>query len=163
MAIRPNNVPWITEKLKLAQTERRKMERKWRSTRLTVHRELFTDQRDYVTTLCREAKQEYYLEQIGDCGSDPKKLYKVMNELLHHRHDIVLPSYNSNKDMANQFSSFFLNKIEKIRADLDAIQVLSPLNYSNDNNTLPPESLLDFASVDPKRRNSVKDNSKFAC
>ena len=49
--------------------------------------------------------------------------------------------------MANQFSSFFLSKIEKIRADQDAIQLLSPLNNSNDNNTLPPESLLDFASV----------------
>ena len=73
VAIRPKNVPWITEKIKLAQTERRKMERKWRLTRLTVHRELFTDQRDYVTTLCREAKQEYNLEKIGDCGSDPQK------------------------------------------------------------------------------------------
>ena len=110
------------------------MERKWRSTRLTVHQELFTD-------------QEYYLEKIGDCGSDPKKIHKVMNELLHRRRDIVLPSYDSNKDMAKQFSSFFLNKIGKIRADLDAIQVLSPLNNSKDNNTLPPESLLDFASV----------------
>ena len=28
---------------------------------------------------------------------------------------------------------------------MDAIQVLSPLNNSNDNNTLPLESLLDFA------------------
>ena len=64
--------------------------------------------------------------------------------------DVILcspPTYDSNKDMANQLSSFFLNKIEKIRADLDAIQVRSPLNNSNDNNTLPPASLLDFASV----------------
>ena len=114
VAIRPKNVPWITKKIKLAQTERRKMERKWRSTRLTVHRELFTDQSDYVTTLCREAKQEYYLEKICDCGSDPKKLYKVMNELLHRIRDIVLPSHNSNKDMANQFSSFFLTKMRKL-------------------------------------------------
>ena len=159
VAIRPKNVPWITEKIKLAQTERRKMERKWRSTRLIVHRELFTDQRDYVTTLCREAKQWYYLEKIGDCGSDPKKLYKVMNELLHRRRDIVLPSYDSNKDMANQFSSFFLNKIEKIRADLDAIQVLSPLNNSNDNNTLLPESFLDFASVSDEIVSKIIRNS----
>ena len=50
-------------------------------------------------------------------------------------------------------------KIEKIRADLDAIQVLSPLNNSNHNNTLPPESLLDFASISDE---IVKDNSKFA-
>ena len=61
-----------------------------------------------------------------------------MNELLHRRRDIVLPSYDSSKDMANQFGSIFLNKIDKIRADLDAIQVLSPLNNSNANNTLPP-------------------------
>ena len=61
-----------------------------------------------------------------------------MNELLHRRRDIVLPSYNSSKDMANQFGSIFLNKIDKIRADLDAIQVLSHLNNSNANNTLPP-------------------------
>ena len=55
------------------------------------------------------------------------------------RRDIVFPSYDSSKDMANQFISFFLNKIENIGADLDFIQVLSPFNNSNDNNTLPPE------------------------
>ena len=46
-----------------------------------------------------------------------------------------------------QTSSAHFFKIEKIRADLDAIQVLSPLNNSNHNNTLPPETLLDSASI----------------
>ena len=36
-----------------------------------------------------------------------------MDELLHSRRDIVLPSYDSNKDKANQFSSFFLTKLRK--------------------------------------------------
>ena len=84
-----------------------------------------------------------------------------MDELLHRRRDIVLPSYDSNKDMANQFSSFFLNKIEKIRDDLDVIQVLSPFNNSNDNNTLPPESLLDFASVSDDKVNKSINTGTF--
>ena len=120
-----------------------------------MHQELFPDQRDYVIILCREAKREYYQEKIGDSCSDPQKHYKVMNELLHHDmilwsppmiHGLPCPCLNqSSKDMANQFSCYFLSKMEKIRGDLDAIQVLSPLN--NSKNTLPPESLLDFASV----------------
>ena len=73
--------------------------------------------------------------------------------------DVILCSYDSNKDMANQFSAFFLDKIDQIRADLDAIQVLSPLNNSNDNNTLPPESLFDFGSVNDKIVSKIIRNS----
>ena len=72
---------------------------------------------------------------------------------------IVAPTPKKDKNMTNQFSSFFLNKMEKIGVDLDAIQVLSPLNNSNDNNTLPPESLLDFASVNDEIVSKIIRNS----
>ena len=73
--------------------------------------------------------------------------------------DVILCSYDSKKDMANLFSAFFLDKIDQIRADLDAIQVLSPLNNSNDNNTLPPESLFDFVSVNDEIVSKIIRNS----
>ena len=50
-AVRPHNVPWITDEIKTTQTEQRRLERKWRSSQLTVHRQMFIHQRDTTATV----------------------------------------------------------------------------------------------------------------
>ena len=39
-----------------------------------------------------------------------------MNELIDNKIETVLPHYNSNKTLANQFQTFFRDKIAKIRS-----------------------------------------------
>ena len=110
--------------------------RKWRSTKLTVHRQMLTNQRDHVSDMCRAAKIEYYQTKIETCGSGQKKLYQVMTELLHRKGPALLPAHDSSKDLAYKFCTFFTEKITSIRSQLDSINltdrhtILSPITSS---------------------------------
>ena len=136
---RSRNIPWISDNIKAEQAIRRRYERKWRSTKLTVHRQMLTNQRDHVSDMCRAAKIEYYQTKIETCGSDQKKLYQVMNELLHRKGPALLPAHDSSKDLADKFCTFFTEKITSMmctRSQLDSITladrhtILSPITSS---------------------------------
>ena len=118
---RSRNIPWISDNIKAEQAIRRRYERKWRSTKLTVHRQMLTNQRDHVSDMCRAAKIENYQTKIETCGSDQKKLYQVMNELPHRKGPALLPAHDSSKDLADKFCTFITEKITSICSQLDSI------------------------------------------
>ena len=97
---------------------------------------MLTNQRDHVSDMCRAAKIEYYQTKIEICGSDQKKLYQVMNELLHRKGPALLPAHDSSKDLADKFCIFFTEKMTSIRSQLDSINstdrhtILSPITSS---------------------------------
>ena len=96
IVIRPQQ-PWFSDDLHLAKSEKRKAERLWRRTGLTVHREIFKEERDKYNKLLVSSKVSYYNQRIIDCGQDSKAMSKTMNELLF------------------RFSCSFKEKIDKIR------------------------------------------------
>ena len=57
--------------------------------------------------------------KIEECGSDSKKLFLSVNHLTGHNPEIPLPTRRSDKELAEEFASFFLSKIIKIREELD--------------------------------------------
>ena len=58
----------------------------------------------------------YYIAVINENGDDPKKLWQVLRSALHRIPDKVIPSNSSKtKQLADQFASFFIKKISKIR------------------------------------------------
>ena len=50
------SAPWLTDKVREARRRRRQAERRWRSTRLTVHREIFVKERATVKRCIRDAR-----------------------------------------------------------------------------------------------------------
>ncbi|XP_053405136.1 uncharacterized protein LOC128558892 [Mercenaria mercenaria] len=77
IVLRPT-CPWFNEELHDAKHIKRKLERNWRRTKLTIDHQIYREQ----------------------CG--------VVNET-------VLPSGSTSKELAQAFSDFFINKIDKIR------------------------------------------------
>ena len=71
IVIRPQQ-PWFSDDLHLAKSEKRKAERLWRRTGLTVHREIFKEERDKYNKLLLSSKVSYYNQRIIDCGQDSK-------------------------------------------------------------------------------------------
>ena len=58
--------------------------------------------------------------KIEECGSNSKKLFLLVNHLTGHKPEIPLPTRRSDKELAEEFASFFfLSKIVKIREELD--------------------------------------------
>ena len=54
ITIRPK-VPWFNGDIKMAKQKRRQLERRWRQSRLTIHRDLFKEQRRHVNQLIASA------------------------------------------------------------------------------------------------------------
>ena len=118
--IRPQT-PWHTEEIKYEKTVRRKYERQWKKTGLTIHKEMFQQQRNKVTNLIRESKSKHWTEIISE-AKDQKELFDVTSKLLHKTKCAKLPSRKSDAELAEKFSEFFHKKIATIRTEIEENQ-----------------------------------------
>lgn len=118
VVFRPS-VPWINNNIIKAKHQRRKAERKWRSTRCQSDLILFKKSRNYVTFLMNKALQDYYSDLICNNGNDLKHLFKVSKYLLNIASIPVLPPHEDKQQLANELGTYFIRKISNIRSDLD--------------------------------------------
>lgn len=122
--LRPNT-KWYSEELRDAKRERLRAERLWRKTRLEVHRQIFRDTSSKTAKLLYKTKQDYFSKKIEECGKDNKQLFKLSKSLMGKKQETILPSSTSNKELANEFSKFFINKVATIR---DGLRKLTTFN-----------------------------------
>ena len=74
---------------------------------------------DYRKSL-NDAKMMVISNKVLECGPDMRKLYAVVNGLLGTTKCNPLPECDSDDELAESFASFFLDKIKKIRDNLDS-------------------------------------------
>ena len=129
--------PWYNEHIRQAKRERRRLERAFRHSNLEIDKEMFLNQQKLVNDLCSKYKQSYYNNKITEAENDSKQLFKISKQLLCKSKESTLPSHPSSKDLANKFSSYFSDKIGKIRTDLDNNKSKS----SNDKQTINVDTL----------------------
>ena len=106
--------------------KRRQCERRWRRTGLTIHREVYLSQRDLVNQLIYQANIDLYSDKIRLCGKDQQLLFNAVDELLHWKKKTELPDCDSDIDLADKWSEYFVDKISKIRKNLDLNSPKSP-------------------------------------
>ena len=112
-----SDAPWYNTSTRKAKVARRKAERKWRDTKSP------SDYCDYkvkcfnVLKALRSARREYYHTLITQAPSQ-KEIFRVTNSLLNSKADRVFPATESSKELAEEFSEFFINKIKVIRENL---------------------------------------------
>ncbi len=109
---------WYTEEIAEAKSERRRLERYWRFSRLEIDRQLHAAQCRVVQNLLDKARCQYYNNIIKENSGDQKVLYKTVNKLLHRKAETPLPSHTSLEELAERFADFFSDKIMKIREKL---------------------------------------------
>ena len=128
--IRPRNSrPWFNAEIQNAKQVRRRAERKWRKSQLSIDLHLLQEAHKNVSTLCSSAKQSYYCTKIKNCEGDQNKLFKIGNSLLHRKSCSSLPSFKTESDLAEHFCDFFLNKIQMIKNSF-------PNNCQDNNSTV---------------------------
>ena len=81
--------PWFTDELHQAKNERRKAERLWRRTGLTVHKEIYRAEKCKYNTLLLDSKATYFNERITECGNDSKAISKIIDDLLSTQNDKI--------------------------------------------------------------------------
>ena len=120
ITLRPH-APWYTEAVRREKRERRKCERTATRTLLTVDREIAEERYARRTVQIEQAKAAYYTSQIDKNKGDSKTLFKLTNSLMGKNGETILPTHSCDKTLADQFLSFFHNKIDNIRTGLCAM------------------------------------------
>ena len=77
--------PWFSDLLYQHKRERRKPERKWKSTSLTVDFDHFKKIRNNYNVALFSAKCSFYNIKILECGNDFKTMFSIIGDILQKR------------------------------------------------------------------------------
>lgn len=115
MNMRPD-CQWMNDAILDAKREKRRVERRWRKTKLSVDLQSYKEKRDLLTSLIQTAKVQFEEARIRACGNDQRALFSLTKRLM-----------NSEKRQcplsSAEMSRFFDYKIASIRNSLP----ISPL------------------------------------
>ncbi len=114
VTLRPH-APWYTEPIRDAKRLRRRLERIWRRWKTELARQSYRSQCVIVVREISIAKTNYYSRLIEDSKGDQKSLFKITNRLLENQQAEKLPSHDNALQLANQFGTFFQDKIQTLR------------------------------------------------
>ena len=138
---------WFNNGIRGARARRRKAERRWRETGLTIHRDIFNTERLRVNTLVQSQKREYSALKIQEHACSQKGIFKVVDSLLQTKgHLSSLPQHSCARDLADNFDNFFTNKISTIYQALSVIPVGST-QPSNDMTDMHTEEMASLAAT----------------
>ena len=132
---------WYTDAIRQAKQRRRQCERRWRKSRLTVHRDAFIKAKQEVSKMIRRERANHYRSVIEENKSNPKKMFTVLSDLLGKNTERILPPDRDPSQLASEFSSFFVEKIEAIKASIES------RNAPAMNQDHPPSSLSAWNTV----------------
>lgn len=119
--------PWFNNDIKRAKCERRKAERKWRSSRSDNDYVDFKVKKNHVIFLMNKARSEFYTAFINKNSDNQRKLFQATTRLLKPTTTMPLPQCDDDKILANNFGNYFISKIAKIQSSLDGYCIDQPV------------------------------------
>lgn len=114
LTIRPL-APWYCNKIHAMRKAKRKAEKLWKKTKLTIHRQIFANRRTDLTNQIKLSRKNYFQNKIESSSDNQKVLFQCVDELLYKTKTAVMPHDTPNPQDA--FSEFFINKIKQIQLD----------------------------------------------
>jgi len=123
--------PWYTPEIALARQVRRRLERRWRHTKLTVDREIFVAQKFLVNNMLATAKAKYYISLVENNSNNPRQLWSTINSLSGNVKSRVLPDHENLSSLVNSFNVFFTDKVTQIRANIGIVDNVDSPSLDN--------------------------------
>lgn len=84
-----------------------------RNTNLSVHQQMYRDACVNAIKLLLRCKKEYFSTKIEEAELDQKQLFRLSKSIMGDKHEIILPTHNDEKDLANKFCEFFETKLKQ--------------------------------------------------
>ena len=136
--VRPKNA-WIDSDIIKAKHEKRRTERKWLKSRSASDKHLFQSARNRYNAILDSKKVQYFSAKIKECGTDQKALFRTMNVIQRKQKSQVLPAHTNEGDLANQFATYFKEKIDKISDSFPRTDIELDISSSSDAKSTIPE------------------------
>ena len=156
-----DSAPWFDKEYRDLRKVRRKKEKRARKLNATQedkisHREACSE----CTALALIKKRQYFSDVIERSQNNPKTLYKLVNKALDRKQEKPLPDYTIDmKDLATDFNSFFVKKIDDIRSTMTKTSM-----PKFDSDQLPQMSLLhEFQPTTADEIKEIVSDSGFKC
>ena len=112
--------PWYTDDLKHQKGVVRHRERIWRKYREDHHWLAYKSEKRRYNNMLFESKKINIANKVSQCKRDTKQLFKLLSNITSSTKDSPLPDGKSSQDLANQFAEYFINKIQRIRNNLNS-------------------------------------------
>ena len=103
--VRPNT-EWYSSDIHEAKNKRRRLEQRWRKSKLAIDYDLCANQSKAVRGMVTQPKSDYYSEKVCAAKTDQKALFQIVDKLLHSS----LPTHDSLKHLCDSFGIFFQDK-----------------------------------------------------
>ena len=121
--------PWYDDEVHASRVVRRRLERRYRKTKLEIDRQMYINQSKEVVKIIKMKKSAYYNNKFST--ADSKLTFKLLNNLMHADTDRSLPSNIPKSDLPQTFNDFFVTKVRRIREDLDQPVSAPPLLHAS--------------------------------
>ena len=110
--VRKNPAPWMTSKIRQAITERDRLKKLARKNSMPSTWTQFKISRNNVNSTIRKAKKKYYHDELKANKSNPRGVWKVINELKSRKHNDLtinrLEVNNTLTDISNALNKHFV-------------------------------------------------------
>lgn len=123
ITLRPH-APWYTDSLRAAKRIKRSLERKWRSSGLEIHKQMFKQQCKIYQDLLDVEKRNHHMNKLSTC--DQRQLFKIVDKLVNGSKQKILPSIYNAESLPDLFLNYFTNKIHSLRSSLEAADADAP-------------------------------------
>ena len=104
VTLRTHSSGWYGNQLRNEKREKIRCERKFRKTKLEVHRQIFHEACRKTYNMSADSKRIYYSSRIRQHDGDSKALFKLAKDLMGSSQEVTLPSHTSSKELAHRFN-----------------------------------------------------------
>ena len=111
------HAPWFDAEYASLRRQRRRAEKKFRKTGSEADEADYKHLRTQTSTLAQEKKKSYVTDKLASDTSS-KNLYAIVDNLLDNDKEVLLPTSSSDITLANEFRTYFTEKVNKIRASI---------------------------------------------
>ena len=125
--------PWCNNDLKHQRQIVKNRERKWLKYREQSHWKAYKMERNRFITKIKYKKRDHLHNEISATTGNSKKLYQLITNLTGQNKSNPLPASTSDEHLADEFATYFLEKICNIRKLFNGIP-----NYKPTPTNIPP-------------------------
>ena len=130
---------WYNDNIHKAGALRRANKKRYRSTKLEVHRQIFFEHRTAVNNMIKRAKRAQYESVLSSL--DQRTCFRVVNTLLKPP-GIIFPQSTNTEALCNDFATYFAEKTQGIRMQIST-KLTNDEDYSIDSGSQHLSNTLD--------------------
>ena len=117
---------WLSAEAVAAKQERRRLERRWKASKLETVRTVYRAACRAANKLINESRRAFCASRVTESSHDPRKLRQTVKGLLHPGHSTA----NHQPGLSSTFETYFVSKIAKVKSTVSVLRAQRAMNLS---------------------------------